>query len=56
MANPGRCVSFDLLAYNRRKVAPSEMWSKNHKIGDFGTSNVHISRTPEQKLKIQKDS
>ena len=32
------------------------MWSKNRKIGDFGTSNVHISRMAQRKLKIQKDS
>jgi len=56
MPNHAICVTFDLLAYNRRKAAPSEMWSKKRKIGDFGTSNAHISRTDYQKLKIRKDS
>ena len=56
MPNPGICVAFDLLAYTRRKVAPSGIWSKNRKIGDFGTSNRHISGMAERKLKIRKDS
>jgi len=56
MPNPGMCVTFDLLAYYWRKAAPNEMWSKNRKIGDFGTLNFHISGMPERKLKIRKDS
>ena len=56
MPNHAMCVTFDLLAYNRRKAAPSEMWSKKRKIGDFGTTNAHISARAQRKLKIRKDS
>jgi hypothetical protein len=50
------CVTFDLLTKNRRKAAPSEMWSKKRQIADFGTSNFHISGTAQRKLKIRKES